>query len=130
MGVLRDELIQIRDKFGDERKTEIQMVDDEIDIEDLIEEQECVYTLTHFGYIKRSPTATYRAQKRGGRGVSAMSHREEDFTKDIFTASTHDNILFFTNKGKVYKMKGYQIQESSRTAKGRENHGNVPDSGV
>lgn len=119
LGVLRDELIQIRDKFGDERKTEIQMVDDEIDIEDLIEEQECVYTLTHFGYIKRSPTATYRAQKRGGRGVSAMSHREEDFTKDIFTASTHDNILFFTNKGKVYKMKGYQIQESSRTAKGQ-----------
>ena len=119
LGVLRDELIQIRDKFGDERKTEIQMVDDEIDIEDLIEEQECVYTLTHFGYIKRSPTATYRAQKRGGRGVSAMSHREEDFTKDIFTASTHDHILFFTNKGKVYKMKGYQIQESSRTAKGQ-----------
>ncbi len=119
LGVLRDELIQIRDKFGDERKTEIQMVADEIDIEDLIEEQECVYTLTHFGYIKRSPTATYRAQKRGGRGVSAMSHREEDFTKDIFTASTHAHILFFTNKGKVYKMKGYQIQESSRAAKGQ-----------
>ena len=119
LGVLRDELIQIRDKFGDERKTEIQMVADEIDIEDLIEEQECVYTLTHFGYIKRSPTATYRAQKRGGRGVSAMSHREEDFTKDIFTASTHAHILFFTNKGKVYKMKGYQIPESSRAAKGQ-----------
>ncbi len=119
LGVLRDELVQIRDKFGDERVTEIQMVADEIDIEDLIAEQECVYTLTHFGYIKRSPTATYRAQRRGGRGVSAMSHREEDFTKDLFTASTHDHILFFTNKGKVYKMKGYQIQESSRTAKGQ-----------
>ncbi len=119
LGVLRDELVQIRDKFGDERVTEIQMGADEIDIEDLIAEQECVYTLTHFGYIKRSPTATYRAQRRGGRGVSAMSHREEDFTKDLFTASTHDHILFFTNKGKVYKMKGYQIQESSRTAKGQ-----------
>ncbi len=119
LGVLREELIQIRDRFGDERVTEIQMVADEIDIEDLIAEQECVYTLTHFGYIKRSPTATYRAQRRGGRGVSAMSHREEDFTKNLFTASTHDHILFFTNKGKVYKMKGYQIQESSRTAKGQ-----------
>ncbi len=118
-GVLKDELAQIRDRFGDERITEIQPVDNEIDIEDLIEEQECVYTLTHFGYIKRSPTATYRAQRRGGRGVSAMSHREEDFTKSLFTASTHDNILFFTSKGKVYKLKGYQIPETGRTAKGQ-----------
>lgn len=118
-GVLRDELIQIRDKFGDERITEIQPVADEIDIEDLIEEQECVYTLTHFGYIKRSPKAVYRAQRRGGRGVSAMSHREEDFTKSLFTASTHDHILFFTNKGKVYKIKGYQVPETGRTAKGQ-----------
>lgn len=118
-GVLKDELIEIRDKFGDERITEIVPVDDEIDIEDLIEEQDCVYTLTNFGYIKRSPTATYHSQRRGGRGVSAMSHREEDFTKRLFTASSHDNLLFFTSKGKVYKLKGYQIPEVGRTAKGQ-----------
>ena len=91
---------------------------DEIDIEDLIEQQDCAYTLTHFGYIKRQPTSVYRAQRRGGRGVSAMSTREEDFAKDIFTASTHDTILFFSNRGKVYKLKGYQIPETGRSAKG------------
>ena len=93
-------------------------VADEIDIEDLIEQQDCAYTLTHFGYIKRQPTSVYRAQRRGGRGVSAMSTREEDFAKDIFTASTHDTILFFSDRGKVYKLKGYQIPETGRSAKG------------
>ncbi len=116
--ILKDELLAIADKYGDERRTEIQEVADEIDIEDLIDEQDCAYTLTHFGYIKRQPTSVYRAQRRGGRGVSAMSTREEDFAKDIFTASTHDTILFFSNRGKVYKLKGYQIPETSRSAKG------------
>ena len=96
----------------------IENVADEIDIEDLIEQQDCAYTLTHFGYIKRQPTSVYRAQRRGGRGVSAMSTREEDFAKDIFTASTHDTILFFSDRGKVYKLKGYQIPETGRSAKG------------
>ncbi len=116
--VLKEELIAIRDKFGDERATEIQDVEDEVDIEDLIEEEECVYTLTHFGYIKRQPTSAYRAQRRGGRGVTAMATREEDFAEILFTASTHDYILFFTSLGKVYKLKGYQIPETGRTAKG------------
>ncbi len=116
--ILKDELLAISDKYGDERRTEIQEVADEIDIEDLIDEQDCAYTLTHFGYIKRQPTSVYRAQRRGGRGVSAMSTREEDFAKDIFTASTHDTILFFSNRGKVYKLKGYQIPETGRSAKG------------
>ncbi len=118
LSVVKEELIAIRDKFGDERRTEIENVENEIDIEDLIEETDCAYTLTHFGYIKRLPTNTYKSQKRGGRGVNAMATRDEDFVKTIFTASTHDNILFFTNFGKVYKLKGYQIPESSRTAKG------------
>ena len=118
LAVVKDELQEIKQKYGDERHTEIANVADEIDIEDLIEEQECAYTLTHFGYIKRQPTSVYRAQKRGGRGISAMSTREEDFAKDIFTASTHDTILFFSNRGKVYKLKGYQIPETGRSAKG------------
>ena len=118
LAVVKDELQEIKQKYGDERHTEIANVADEIDIEDLIEEQDCAYTLTHFGYIKRQPTSVYRAQKRGGRGVSAMSTREEDFAKDIFTASTHDTILFFSNRGKVYKLKGYQIPETGRSAKG------------
>lgn len=116
--ILKEELQAIADKYGDDRRTEIQDVADEIDIEDLIEKQECVYTLTHFGYIKRQPTSVYRAQRRGGRGVSAMATREEDFAKDLFTASTHDTILFFSNYGKVYKLKGYQIPETGRSAKG------------
>ena len=116
--VVKQELQEIKQKYGDERHTEIANVADEIDIEDLIEEQDCAYTLTHFGYIKRQPTSVYRAQRRGGRGVSAMSTREEDFAKDIFTASTHDTILFFSNRGKVYKLKGYQIPETGRSAKG------------
>ena len=116
--ILKEELSAIAEKYGDDRKTEIQDVEDEIDIEDLIEQQDCAYTLTHFGYIKRQPTSVYRAQRRGGRGVSAMSTREEDFAKDIFTASTHDTILFFSDRGKVYKLKGYQIPETGRSAKG------------
>ena len=118
LAVVKQELQEIKQKYGDERHTEIANVADEIDIEDLIEEQDCAYTLTHFGYIKRQPTSVYRAQRRGGRGVSAMSTREEDFAKDIFTASTHDTILFFSNRGKVYKLKGYQIPETGRSAKG------------
>ena len=118
LAVVKAELQEIKQKYGDERHTEIANVADEIDIEDLIEEQTCAYTLTHFGYIKRQPTSVYRAQRRGGRGVSAMSTREEDFAKDIFTASTHDTILFFSNRGKVYKLKGYQIPETGRSAKG------------
>lgn len=116
--VVKAEMQEIKAKYGDERRTEIASVADEIDIEDLIEEQDCAYTLTHFGYIKRQPTSVYRSQRRGGRGVSAMSTREEDFAKDIFTGSTHDTILFFSDRGKVYKLKGYQIPETGRTAKG------------
>jgi len=117
-GVLKEELTAIRDKFGDERVTEIQDVEDEIDIEDLIEEEQCVFTMSHAGYIKRIPASTYRAQKRGGRGVTAMSTREEDYVETVFTASTHSFILFFTNTGKVHRKKGYAIPEASRTAKG------------
>ena len=115
---VKKELLEIREKFGDERRTSIENVDNEIDIEDLIEREDCTYTLTHFGYIKRVPTSTYRAQKRGGRGISAMATREEDFADVLFTASSHDFIMFYSNLGKVYKLKGYQIPETSRTAKG------------
>ena len=118
VGVMKQELLEIRDKYGDDRMTEIQDVEDEIDIEDLIEEETCVFTLTAAGYIKRMPVSTYRAQKRGGKGVSAQSLREEDYVDTLFTASSHDNILFFTSSGRVYKKKGYQIPEASRTAKG------------
>ena len=117
-GVLKDELTAIRDKYGDGRKTEIQDVEDEIDVEDLIEEEECVYTLTHGGYIKRLPASEYRAQGRGGKGIKAMTTREEDYVETVFTASTHDNILFFTNLGRCYRKKGYQIPEAGRTARG------------
>ena len=116
--VLKEELIAIRDKYGDERRTEIQEVEDEIDIEDLIEEKQCVYTLTHGGYIKRLPVSEYRAQGRGGRGVRAMATKDEDYTETVFTASTHDNILLFTNRGRVYIKKGYQIPEAGRNARG------------
>ena len=117
-GVLKDELTAIRDKYGDDRLTEIQEVEDEIDIEDLIEEEQCVFTLSHAGYCKRVPASTYRSQKRGGRGVTGMTTKEEDFVEGVFTASTHDYILFFTNLGKVHRRKGYQIPEAGRTAKG------------
>ncbi|NCC67468.1 MAG: DNA gyrase subunit A [Clostridia bacterium] len=116
--VLKTELIEIRDKFGDERKTEIQDVEDDIDIEDLIEEQDCVYTLTHNGYIKRLPTSEYRAQGRGGKGFRAMTTRDEDYVETVFTASTHDYLFFFTNTGRVYRKKGYLIPEAGKTAKG------------
>ena len=117
-GVLKNELIAIRDKFGDERLTEIQDVEDEIDIEDLIEEEQCVFTLSHAGYCKRVPASTYRSQKRGGRGVTGQTLKEEDFVEGVFAASTHDYILFFTNLGKVHRRKGYQIPEAGRTARG------------
>ena len=116
--ILAEELTEIRDKFGDERRTEIAVVEDEIDIEDLIDEEECVYTLTHAGYIKRLPANTYKAQRRGGRGIMAMTTREEDYVETLFTASTHDYILFFTNHGRVYRKKGYLIPESGRQARG------------
>ena len=117
-GVLKDELIVLRDKYGDKRRTEIQDVVDEIDMEDLIEEEQCVFTLTHGGYIKRLPVSEYRAQGRGGKGVRAMATKDEDFVETVFTASTHDNILFFTKAGRVYIKKGYNIPEAGRTARG------------
>ena len=116
--VLKEELIAIRDKYGDERRTEIGIVEDDIDIEDLIEEEQCVYTLTNGGYIKRTPASEYRAQGKGGMGNKSMSTKEEDTVNTVFTASTHDFIFFFTNTGKVYRKKGYQIPESGKTAKG------------
>ena len=116
--VVKDELTELRDKFGDPRRTDIEMNDEEIDMEDLIDQEDCVYTMTHFGYIKRLPTNTYRAQHRGGKGITAMATREEDFVETLFVASTHDHILFFTNKGRLHRKKGYQIPEASRTAKG------------
>ena len=116
--VLREELIEIRDKFGDERKTEIQDIEDEIDIEDLIEEETCAFTISHQGYIKRMPVDTYRTQSRGGRGVNAQNLKEEDYVNSLNIASTHDHMLFFTDKGKVHHRKGYQIPESGRTARG------------
>lgn len=118
MEQVKTELIEIRDKYGDERKTELLDSVEEIDIEDLIEEEDNVFTLTHFGYIKRLPTSTYRSQNRGGRGISALSTREEDFVETLFTASTHENILFFTTHGRMYHLKGYQIPEAGRHAKG------------
>ena len=116
--VLREELIAIRDKFGDERKTEIQDVEDEIDIEDLIEEEQCVFSISNQGYVKRMPVDTYRTQSRGGRGVSAQNLKEEDYAKSIIVASTHDHMLFFTDMGRVHHRKGYQIPEAGRTARG------------
>ena len=116
--ILKEELTAIADKYGDDRVTEIQDVEDEIDIEDLIEEEECVFTLTQAGYIKRTPVSEYAAQSKGGMGKKGITTREEDAVADVFTASTHDYILFFTDTGKVYRKKGYQIPESGKTAKG------------
>lgn len=116
--VLKDELTEIRDKYGDERKTEIAFVEDDLDIEDLIEEEQCVFTLTQAGYIKRTPVSEYAAQSKGGMGKKGMTTREEDCVADVFTASTHDYLFFFTDTGKVYRKKGYQIPESGKTAKG------------
>ena len=117
-GVLRTELIEIRDKFGDKRKTEIQEIEDELDIEDLIEEETCAFTLSNQGYIKRMPVDTYRTQSRGGRGVNAQNLKEEDYVKSLNIASTHDHMLFFTDRGRVHHRKGYQIPEAGRTARG------------
>ena len=117
-GVLKDELIALRDKYGDRRKTEIEDVVEEIDDIDLIKEEDCVYTMTHAGYIKRLPLTEYRAQARGGKGIKAMSTREEDYVDTLFTASTHDNILFFTDRGRVFQREGFKIPEAGRNAKG------------
>ena len=116
--ILKEELQAISDKFGDDRVTEIQEVEDEIDIEDLIEEEQCVFTLTQAGYIKRTPVSEYAAQSKGGMGKKGITTREEDYVVDVFTASTHDYVLFFTDTGKVYRKKGYQIPESGKAAKG------------
>ena len=116
--VIKEELIKIKEKYGDERKTKIKAAEGEIDVEDLIKEEQTVVTLTHFGYIKRMPIDTYKSQRRGGKGITGLSTREEDFVKQIFTASTHDTILFFSNKGKLYRLRGYEIPEAGRTAKG------------
>ncbi|MBQ2720474.1 MAG: DNA gyrase subunit A, partial [Clostridia bacterium] len=118
IGVLRDELTEIKEKYGDDRVTEIQDVENEIDIEDLIEEKMCVYTLTNRGYIKRLSEDNYKVQRRGGRGVTALTTREEDVVEEMFTCSTHDKIMFFTSNGRVYCLKGYEIPESTRQAKG------------
>ena len=117
-GVLKDELLEIKEKYGDDRRTAIEQVEDEIDIEDLIEEETCVFTMSNAGYLKRTPASAYRSQRRGGKGVNAITTREEDYVTTLFTSSTHDYILFFTNTGKVHRKKGYQIPEAGRTAKG------------
>ena len=116
--IIKEELLEVKDKYGDERKTKIVAAEGEFDVEDLIKEEQCVVALTHFGYVKRMPIDTYKSQKRGGKGITGIATREEDFVKEIFTCSTHDTILFFSNKGKVYRLRGYEIPEAGRTAKG------------
>ncbi|HEX9059329.1 MAG TPA: DNA gyrase C-terminal beta-propeller domain-containing protein, partial [Clostridia bacterium] len=118
LNIIKNELSEIKSKFSDERRTKIIADEDEIDIEDLIEEEESVITMTHFGYIKRLPTDTYKSQKRGGKGIMGLSTREEDFVENLFITSTHHFILFFTNKGRVYRIKAYEVPESGRQAKG------------
>ncbi len=118
LGIIREEILQIKAKYADERRTEISMLDGEIDPEDLIQEENVVLTLTHFGYVKRIPCATYRSQNRGGKGVMGMTTREEDYAEHLLVTSTHDEIMFFTNKGRVYSLKGYEIPEAGRTARG------------
>lgn len=118
LGQIKTELAAIAEKYGDDRRTAIEAAVDDVDYEDLIEEEDCVITMTHFGYIKRIPANTYKSQHRGGRGVSGLSTREEDFVEDLIVASSHDYLLFFTNMGRMYKIKAYRIAESSRTAKG------------
>ena len=116
--IIKEELIEVKNKFGDERQTKIVAAEGEFVVEDLIKEEQTVVALTHFGYIKRMPIDTYKSQRRGGKGITGIATREEDFVKQIFTASTHDTILFFTNKGKLYKLRGFEIPEAGRTAKG------------
>lgn len=118
METLKKELTEFRDKYRDERRTEIRAIEGEVDIEDLIPVEDCVVTLTHFGYVKRQPSDAYKIQKRGGKGISGMKQREEDFVEELFIASSHDNILFFTNKGRMFKLKCYEIAEGSRTSRG------------
>ena len=118
LDIIKEELLEIKQKYGDERKTKIVAAEGDINVEDLIKEEQTVVALTHFGYIKRMPIDTYRSQKRGGKGITGISTREEDFVKQIFTASTHDTILFFSNKGKLYRLRGYEIPEAVRTSKG------------
>lgn len=118
LAIVKEESLVIRDKFGDDRRTEIANVSGEVDIEDLIPEEECVYTMTTLGYIKRQPTETYQIQRRGGRGVKGLTRREEDIVETMFTCSTHDYVMFFTNAGRTYRLKGYEIPEGSRTSKG------------
>lgn len=118
LAIVKEEAVKIRDKYGDERRTQIETVSGEVDIEDLIPVEDCVLTLTHFGYIKRQPTSAYHNQRRGGRGISGLSRREEDFAEELFVCSTHDYVMFFTNKGRVYRLKGYEVPEGSRTSKG------------
>ena len=116
--IIKEELLEIKQKYGDERKTKIVAAEGEINIEDLVKEEQTVITLTHFGYVKRMPIDTYKSQKRGGKGITGLATREEDFVKQIFTASTHDTLLFFSNKGKLYRLRGYEVPEAGRTAKG------------
>ena len=116
--IIKEELTEVKNKYGTDRLTKIVAAEGDLDIEDLIKEEQCVITLSHFGYIKRMPIDTYRSQRRGGKGITAATTKEDDFIKQIFTASTHDTVLFFSNKGKLYRLKGYQIPEAGRTAKG------------
>ena len=116
--IIKDELIEIKEKYGDERRTEIKASEEEINIEDMIQEECIAVTLTHFGYIKRLPEDTYKTQRRGGRGVAGLTTREDDFVEHIYITSTNDNLLFFTNQGRVYSMKGYEIPEARRQARG------------
>ena len=118
MSIVKEELGVLRAKYADERRTEIVAVSGEVDIEDLIPVEDCVITLTHFGYLKRQPVDAYRTQRRGGRGVSGMTRREEDFVEELFICSTHDFIMFFTSKGRCFRLKGYEISEGSRTSRG------------
>ena len=117
-GIIKEELLEVKEKYGDEIKTKIVAAEDDFEVEDLIKEEQTVIALTHFGYIKRMPIDTYKSQKRGGKGITGISTREEDFVKEIFTASTHDTVLFFSNKGKMYKLRGFEIPEAGRNAKG------------
>ena len=139
--IVKDELTAIRDKYGDGRLTEIQEVEDEIDDEDLIEEETCCFTLSNAGYIKRLPVDTYRAQRRGGRGVNGQNLKDEDYVKNLYIASTHDYLLFFTNLGRVHRRKGYLIPEAGRAARhehrqrpaaraGRDGHGDAADARI
>lgn len=118
LAIVKDELLEMKKRFGDERRTEIQSVTGEVDIEDLIAEEQCVYTLTEAGYIKRQLKATYQAQRRGGRGISGMTRKEEDIVQEMFVGSTHDYVLFVTDRGRLFRIKGYTIAEGSRTSKG------------